>query len=349
MINEPMISVVMAVYNSEKYVQEAVDSILKQTFKNFEFIIINDGSTDKTQEILESYNDPRIVLTHQKHMGLTKSLNKGIALAKGKYIARQDADDISLPDRLKKQIEFLELHKDFALLGTAAQIIDIRGFYLKTIKYPTDHSSLRIAIKRSNHFWHGSVMFRRQSFFELGGYQEIFFTAQDYDLWLRFVERFKVANLSDPLYKYRLNYLSLSFKKIVFQRRMAIFARELARAREKGIKERQIINVLESFLKLPLSVTEKREIIQIYNPWVRLLLSHNKKDQAFLLMNEVFGYHPSSLFKILFKITKTLKSAFFFEALIRMWFFLEKLRGSRKKSKYFKYTTVPLLPLDFSY
>jgi len=349
MINEPIISVVMAVYNSEKYIREAVDSILNQTFRNFEFIIINDGSTDKTQEILESYNDPRIVLTHQKHMGLTKSLNKGIALAKGKYIARQDADDISLPDRLEKQIEFLELHKDISLIGTAAKIIDIRGFYLKTIKYPTDHSSLRIAIKHSNHFWHGSVMFRKQNFFELGGYQEILFTAQDYDLWLRFVEKFKVANLSDPLYKYRLNYLSLSFKKIVYQRRMAIFARELARARKKGIKEKQIINVLESYLKLPLSVAEKREIIQIYNPWGRLLLRHNKKNQAFLLMNEIFEYHPSNLFKLLFKATKTLKSAFILESVIRMWFFLEKLRGLRRKSKYFKYATVPLLPLDFSY
>lgn len=339
----------MAVYNGEKYVREAIESILNQTFKDFEFILVNDGSTDRTREILESYNDPRIVLIHQGHMGLTRSLNKGIALAKGKYIARQDADDISLPDRLEKQIEFLELHKDIALLGTAAQIIDIRGSYLKTVKYPTDHSSLRIAIKHSNHFWHGSVMFRRQIFFELGGYHEIFFTAQDYDLWLRFVEKFTVANLSDPLYKYRLNYLSLSFKKIVYQRRMAIFARELARARNKGINEKPIINVLESFLKLPLSLAEKREIIQIYNPWGLLLLRHNKKNQAFLLMNEIFEYHPFSLFRLLFKITKTFKSTFFLEVLIRMWFFLEKLRGLRRKSKYFKYTTIPLLPLDFSY
>jgi len=337
----------MAVYNSEKYVREAVDSILNQTFKSFEFIIINDGSTDKTQEILESYNDPRIVITHQKHMGLTKSLNKGIALAKGKFIARQDADDISLPDRLEKQIEFLELHKDIALLGTAAKIIDIRGFYLRTVRYPTDHSSLSIAINHSNQFWHGSVMFRRQSFLELGGYQEILFTAQDYDLWLRFVEKFKVANLSDPLYKYRLNYLSLSFKKIVYQRRMAIFAKELARARKKGIKEKQIINVLESYLKLNMNLAEKREIIQIYNPWGLLLLRHNKKNQAFLLMNEIFEYHPSSLFKLLFKIIKTFKSAFFLEMLIKIWFFLEKLRGLRKKARYFKYTNAPLLPLDF--
>jgi glycosyltransferase involved in cell wall biosynthesis len=349
MNNKPIISVVMAVYNSEKYVREAVDSILSQTFRDFEFIIINDGSTDRTQEILESYNDPRVILTHQKHMGLTKSLNKGIALAKGKYIARQDADDISLPARLEKQIEFLELHTDIALLGTAAQIIDIGGFYLKTVKYPTNHSSLRIAINHSNHFWHGSVMFRRQNFLELGGYQEILFTSQDYDLWLRFVEKFKVANLSDPLYKYRLNYLSLSFKKIVYQRRLAIFARELARARKKGINQKPIINVLESYLKLPLSLAEKREIIQIYNPWGLLLLRHNKKDQAFFLMYEVFEYHPSSLFKLLFKITRTCKSKFCLEVLLRTWFLIEKLKGLRKKSKYFKYTTVPKLPLDFIY
>jgi glycosyltransferase involved in cell wall biosynthesis len=347
--NEPVISVVMAVHNSEKYVREAVDSILNQTFKNFEFIIINDGSTDKTREILESYNDPRIALTHQKHIGLTKSLNKGIALAKGNYIARQDADDISLPDRLEKQIEFLELHKDIALLGTAAQIIDNKGYYLKTVEYPIDHSSLEIAMNHSNHFWHGSVMFRRQNFLELGRYREIFFTAQDYDLWLRFVEKFKVANLLEPLYKYRLNYLSLSFKKIVYQRRLAIFARELARARKKGIKQQPIIDVLESYLKLPLNLAEKRELIQIYNPWGLLLLRHNKKDQAFFLMDEVFEYHPSSLFKLLFKITKLNKSKFFLELLLRTWFFIEKLKGLRKKSKYFRYTNEPQLPVDFIY
>ncbi|MHA2278288.1 MAG: hypothetical protein ACXAC2_21115, partial [Candidatus Kariarchaeaceae archaeon] len=130
---------------------------------------------------------------------------------------------------------------------------------------------------------------------------------------------------------------------------LAIFARELARARKKGINQKPIINVLESYLKLPLSLAEKREIIQIYNPWGLLLLRHNKKDQAFFLMYEVFEYHPSSLFKLLFKITRTCKSKFCLEVLLRTWFLIEKLKGLRKKSKYFKYTTVPKLPLDFIY
>ena len=123
MKNDPKISVVMAVYNGEKYLREAIDSILNQTFKDFEFIIVNDGSTDRTREILESFIDPRIVLIHQEHMGLTKSLNRGIALAKGKYIARQDADDISMAERLEKQFNFLESHENVALLGTAGHII----------------------------------------------------------------------------------------------------------------------------------------------------------------------------------------------------------------------------------
>ena len=174
MTHTPRISIVMSVYNGEKYLREAVNSILNQTFKDFEFIIINDGSTDGTREILESYNDPRIILIHKGNMGLTQSLNKGIALAKGKYIARQDADDISLPERLEKQIEFLERNEKVALLGTAIEIIDEIGNYLQTIKPPTDDSSIRKGIKQNNYFCHGSVIFKRQGFFELGGYREFF-------------------------------------------------------------------------------------------------------------------------------------------------------------------------------
>ena len=117
---KPLISVVMSVYNGEKYLKRSIDSILNQTFKDFEFIIINDGSTDKSLEIIKSYDDDRIVLIDQENKGLTKSLNIGIKTASGKYIARQDADDVSLPDRLKKQVDFLEVREDVVLLGCRA-------------------------------------------------------------------------------------------------------------------------------------------------------------------------------------------------------------------------------------
>jgi len=118
-MDRPKISVIMSVYNGEKYLREAIESILNQTFRDFEFIIINDGSTDKTSEILSSYNDPRIVIINNKrNIGLTKSLNKGLKMVKGEYIARQDADDVSLPERLERMVNFLDMNRDVGLLGS---------------------------------------------------------------------------------------------------------------------------------------------------------------------------------------------------------------------------------------
>ena len=332
MIKEPKISVAMAVYNGEKYLREAVDSILNQTFTDFEFIIINDGSTDRTREILESYNDPRIVLINQEHIGFTKSLNKGIALAKGDYIARQDADDISMPERLEKQLEFLENNKNVALLGTAAKIVDERGMYFQTIEFPCDYSSIQKGIKRYNPFIHGSVMFKREYFFDLGGYRDFFWTSQDYDLWLRFIEKYEVANLLTSLYKRRIVPHSITLKNIVLQKKMSRFAKQLAKARKKGISENSLIKELKNFLELPLSLTEKKEIFRNYNRWCLFLLGKNK-NEAFLLMEEGINFHPSNLNKLLFKITKIFQSSFLLWMLIQIWILFRWLKKERIQSK----------------
>src|SRR3989337_2996755 len=121
------VSVIMSVYNGERHLRESVDSILNQTFQDFEFIIINDGSKDQSKYILESYKDERIKLIHNKNMGLTKSLNIGISIAKGKYIARQDADDISEPERLKTQYDFMEANPGLGLIGSQFEVIKENG------------------------------------------------------------------------------------------------------------------------------------------------------------------------------------------------------------------------------
>src|SRR4051794_29608800 len=115
----PKVTVLLAVYNGERYLREAIDSILGQTFQDFEFLIINDGSTDSTREIILSYHDPRIRLVdNEDNIGQTRSLNRGLALAAGQFVARQDADDISEPERLASQVAFLEIHPEVVLLGT---------------------------------------------------------------------------------------------------------------------------------------------------------------------------------------------------------------------------------------
>lgn len=236
-MNQPKVSVIMSVYNGEKYLREAVDSILAQTFTDFEFIIINDGSTDKTKEILSSYDDERIVVIDQQNVGLTKSLNRGIKMAKGEYIARMDADDISLPERLEKQVRFLDHNRDIVLVGTSPICINENGKAIETGNVSTASDEIKKNLLNGNQFTHGSVMFRKSCIEAVGFYREEFDVAQDYDLWLRISEVFGVGNIEEPLYKWRINPKSIAFVKKDKSEEAASLAVILARERRKSGKE----------------------------------------------------------------------------------------------------------------
>jgi glycosyltransferase involved in cell wall biosynthesis len=201
----PLVSVVMAVKNGEKLMREAVDSILNQTFKDFEFIIINDGSTDNTLEILSEYQDPRIQVYSQENEGLARSLNRGVCLSTGKYIARQDHDDISLPTRLQKQVEYLEAHPECGLLGTAAEIWSPKGPTGRYHRHPTSNPLLKFELIFNNPFVHTSWMFRSDIVPQVGYYtidpqRE---PPEDYEYASRIASKFDVANLSEVLVIYR--------------------------------------------------------------------------------------------------------------------------------------------------
>lgn len=203
-MNNPKVSVLMCVYNCEKYLREAMDSVLSQTFNDFEFIIINDGSTDNSKSILESYSDRRIRLFNNSNKGLTKSLNEGIGYSRGEYIARMDADDISFSERLKKQVDFLESNKDVAMCGTWAEFINTRGEYITDYKTPVSDSDILKELIFHNPFVHPSVMIRKEIFEKVGLYDENFRFAQDYELWTRIVTKYKTTNIPEKLLKYRL-------------------------------------------------------------------------------------------------------------------------------------------------
>jgi len=238
-MNTPKVSVVMSVYNGEKYLREAIESILNQSFREFEFIIVNDGSTDKTTEIIGSYNDSRIaIINNEKNIGLTKSLNKGLKIVKGEYVARMDADDISLPERLEKQVKFLDSHKNVGLVGAPPILIDERGNGLRLIKMKTKSEEIKKGLWKGNQFCHGSVMFRKECLEKAGFYREEFKTAQDYDLWLRISEFWNIANLKEPLYNLRIGHHSISIEKKFDQSRYALLAGMLAEEREKYGKDR---------------------------------------------------------------------------------------------------------------
>jgi len=244
-MNTPKVSVVMSVYNSERYLLEAVESILRQTFTDFEFIIVDDGSTDGTWEILTSYatEDPRIVLIrNEKNIGLTQSLNKGLVLARGEYIARQDADDVSEPERLEKQVAYLEAYPLVGLVGTAYEIISGDGQLLTTVYPPTDNGALQERLLEGNCFCHGAVVFRRICLAHVGGYREAFRTAQDHDLWLRISEHFDLASLPDRLYRYRFHSTAVSVQQLELQVANDGLARDLARERRQNGQERMHLN-----------------------------------------------------------------------------------------------------------
>jgi len=202
------ISVIMSVHNEEPHLRDAVGSILNQTFTDFEFIIIDDGSTDKSWQIIQEYagTDDRIVPLTQKNIGLTSSLNKGIEIARGKYIARQDADDKSAPDRLKKQIEWFDKHSNGVLCGTQGYMINSDNKLLGKIKsLPIEYNSIRKKLKFQNVFLHTSVMMLKEAVEKVSGYDDFFRYAQDYDLWCRLANKGEMANLAELLVYQRLH------------------------------------------------------------------------------------------------------------------------------------------------
>jgi len=178
-----LVTVLMSVYNGQKYLREAVDSILNQTHRNIEFIIINDASTDNTRIILESYNDPRIILLHNKlNLGLTKSLNLGLDIAKGEYVARMDADDISLPERIRTQRGYLDSHPNIILASSRTIVIDRDGVKIGRKNPPSNPEFLKFLMMTKNQMTHSSVMFRKSIILEHGGYNEKIKYTQDYEL-----------------------------------------------------------------------------------------------------------------------------------------------------------------------
>ena len=203
--SHPQISVIMAVYNGEKFLEEAIGSILKQTFSNFEFIIIDDGSEDTSLKIIKNFKDKRIsILENNKNIGLSASLNKGIKLSKGKYIARMDADDISLPERLEKQYNFMERNPNIGIVGTGYHLINESGERMGTYIYPDNPVTIHWKLLTGPVFPHPTVMMRKKVLIENNlSYNEEYFVTQDYELWCRIIQFTEGSNFPEALIQYR--------------------------------------------------------------------------------------------------------------------------------------------------
>jgi glycosyltransferase involved in cell wall biosynthesis len=228
----------MAVYNGARFLAAAVDSILMQSYEDFELLLVDDASTDETPGILDRVRDPRLIRLHNaSNLGLTRSLNRGLTLARGTLVARHDADDLSAPTRFAQQIAFMHAHPEVSLLGSDYEVIDTHGRVLDQVSLPEDHRDLSARLSTGNVFCHGSVMLRRAVLQQVGGYNPAFPVTQDYDLWLRIAELSEIANLPLCLYRFRFDEASISRQKRALQLSYSQLALNLAEQRRNTGQE----------------------------------------------------------------------------------------------------------------
>jgi Glycosyl transferase family 2 len=204
-MKKPLVSVLMPVYNGAADLRKALDSVLGQTFGDFEVIAINDGSMDNSAALLNAVDDPRVRVIHQDNMGLAATLNRGLSMAEGSLVARQDQDDLSHPERLARQVAYLQAHPECVLLGTAAEIWVGDEPTDRAHDHPTGHAVLAFDLLFNNPFVHSSVMMRRNAVLAIGGYttDKARQPPEDYELWSRLARHGRVANLPERLLVYR--------------------------------------------------------------------------------------------------------------------------------------------------
>jgi glycosyltransferase involved in cell wall biosynthesis len=247
----PRVSIVMGVYNEGVRVHRALESLQAQTFDDFELIVVDDGSTDNTVQILDQYRqqDPRIVVIRQTNLGLTMALINGCNLSRGQYIARHDADDWSDPKRLERQIKLLDADPDVGMVGCTTQYVGPNDEPLELVVRTGSpvEATRKLLDERQGPAAHGSMMFRRTLYEDVGGYRSEFYFAQDSDLWLRMGERAQIAYDATLLYFARRDPFGLSGRMGAGQHEFGRWGQECRAARREGQSEEPI---LESARKL---------------------------------------------------------------------------------------------------
>jgi hypothetical protein len=235
-MNSPTVSVIMTVFNGDKFLAETIESVLNQSFRDFEFLVVDDGSTDATADILSKYvhRDGRIRVLGDGKRGRSASLNLAISLANGKYVANTDADDLSMPRRIEEQVAFMERNPEVGVLGSAYELVTESGVVIDTVGHPLEDSQIRSVMLRYNPICHSSVILRKDIVLATTGYRSTFEPSEDYDLWLRMSERSRLANLDNVLVRYRLHGNQLSIRKIEHQTLCVLAASAAAEQRRRG-------------------------------------------------------------------------------------------------------------------
>ena len=237
MLSELRVTVLMAVYNGLPHVIDAVESILQQTYRDFELLVVDDGSIDGTADYLSGVDDSRLRVLHQDHGGVTKARNAGLAEARGEYLALQDADDISDPDRLRIQVEYLGDNQDVAAAGSWYRVMDQSGRNIFDRRLPRGDDILKTMLMAQSPIANGSAMVRTEVIRSVGNYRPEFVWTSDLDLWLRIADDHRIENIPQYLYGWRLPESGGSAVKRFRQKRYAALAVECTRARAIGLPE----------------------------------------------------------------------------------------------------------------
>lgn len=261
-MKNPHVSVVMVVFNVDRFLSESIESVLNQTFRDFEFIIVDFGSTDDSKSIIARYaaKDSRIKFHAIPHCGLAAARNAACSLAHGQYIAIMDADDVSLPDRLMWEIEFMEVHPEIGLLGGATEWINPAGKPMSIDSFPTADREIRSELAMRSPFCHSAVLIRSHAFSFVEGYRGAFAQAEDYDLWLRIAEHFGCANLKQVVLKHRIHPHQISIRNQREQTLCRLAAQASAAFRRNGIPDPlNSVEVITPAVLAGLDVTDARQ------------------------------------------------------------------------------------------
>jgi glycosyltransferase involved in cell wall biosynthesis len=282
-MDNTFVTVIMGVYNErEDWLREAIESVINQTYSNFEFLILLDNPNNgKLEQVIREYEekDERVKFSiNEKNLGLVKTLNKGIDLAKGRFIARMDADDICHPKRIEEQVKYLERNKDVVLVATNIDIINEEGSVVRSnLKIINDYKQIRHLLKFRNFFYHPTFMFRKEIVNKIGCYREIPF-AEDYDLVCRLASSgMVITNIKAPLLKYRIRQNSITLSNKSQQMRNSIFVQHLYK--------QQLLGINDNFDKLKDNIGECSYLDEL-----RFNIRHNvyRIEKRFLTLIEIF-------------------------------------------------------------
>jgi glycosyltransferase involved in cell wall biosynthesis len=314
----PEISVIMAIYNGEKYLRIAINSVLQQSFSEFEFIIVDDCSTDSTQAIINSYNEKRIVyIRNNQNLGQTPSLNIGLNIAKGKYIARIDADDIYLRGKLKLQYAFMEEHPNIAVCGTMSECVDENGDIYSNRSFPERPNDIYFRIFYQSPINHVSVIMRKSTIISVGSYDENYPICADFALWSKLIKNnHKLTNLPETLTQFRIHVRSLSV------------VNKMGKSGEETVDI--IYNNIKDLLNIEISKFECKSIVLMFWPSSNLSIIDltNAYLNLIVIAKKVYNNNiPKNVLRNLKKmyLKSLVKRGVYFKSKKKLRFFLKEL------------------------